>query len=695
MFRYCRISHLRRAPLRLQLARFSSQLSTFFQSEHAPDSSRSTGLFGNPQLTSPRGFTKFTNDSLNKARTLTSELLSGQVPQKECITRLDVLSDVICKVVDMAAFVRLSHPDERMLKATDDAHQLMFDFMNQLNTSHELYDMVCNVLKTEELTPEERRVGEILKHDFEKTGLQFKNPDNLFVQCSNVVSNLGQEFLQNISPAVPYLTLNSRELQGFNPSILKQLATFTGKVQLPLDSQLGDLALQTVENRETREKIWRAMKSSSQEQVDILTSILTHRHGLAVASGYSSFASYELSDKLMENPENVSKFLDTLSDTIKPKAMKELETITPVGLELEPWDHTYYVSKQNSSKRGQIRDSLSSYFSLGNVLQGISDTCEKLFGIRFEPGKVATGEMWSPEVRRLDVYQGNTRIGMIYCDLFQREGKSPYPAHFTIQCSRQVWPWETDEYNSPNLEVRETSTGVEKFQLPIIALVCDFWVQNGRCLLSFTEVQTLWHEMGHAVHSMIGRTHLHNVSGTRCATDFVELPSILMEKFSSAPQVLATYARHYETGNPLPMNLFNKYQALSTSTENWETYHQILLSLIDQRLHSRLAGKPDFNTDAVVRDLIKHYSLFPNVFSRSYAQFGHLVSYGATYYSYLLDRCLANIIWDKLFAKDPLSAEGGEIYKNSVLKWGGSRPPQDCIREVIGDVGFDEIAKFI
>lgn len=642
---------------------------------------RQTGLFGNPRLASAQGLLQFAKDSLFQAKRMDEDISLGKVPRMEWIKRLDVLSDTICKVVDMAAFVRVSHPQTAMVLAAQQAHELMFDFMNELNTSTRLYERVCEALDNEpNLSAEERRVGMILKHDFERSGIQFAaDKRSEFVRISSRISVEGQNFLDKIRPAFTHLTFPSTsDLVGVNPILLKEYTTFTGKVQFPLDgSGVAEHILATAQNREAREKVWRALHSATQDQKERIRSILVDRARIAAIEGSPSFAAYELSDKVMQTPQNVLKFLETLSESSKALAQKE---ISDLGIKT-PWDVAFAIAHRRTAcrRRGGGHSLLSNYFSLANVFQGISDLCDKLYGLYFKPGTLHPGEVWDPDVRRLDVYQGTEKVGAIYCDLFSRAGKSPNPAHFTIQCSRRFWPFENTDGH----------------QTPIIALVCDFSVLDGESLLSPEDVQTLFHEMGHAIHSMIGRTKLHNVAGTRCSTDFVELPSIIMEKFACDPQVLSLFAYHHRTQEPLPFDLFERYHKQSKFVQNWEMSQQVCLSFVDQALHGEAAMRPDFDPAREAYSVARRFAVLPESHENVYAHFGHLVSYGATYYSYLFDRCLSNMTWNHLFRADPLSREAGSKFRDSVLKWGGARPASECLVDLLGKFSFEDVARHI
>lgn len=191
---------------------------------------------------------------------------------------------------------------------------------------------------------------------------------------------------------------------------------------------------------------------------------------------------------------------------------------------------------------------------------------------------------------------------------------------------------------------------------------------------------------------MIGRTEYHNVSGTRCATDFVELPSILMEHFVKAPEVLSLFAEHHQTGQALPMSLLDAHMSLQQSFAALETHAQIVMALLDQRYHYLSPGDAVDST-AEYNSLQEHVGVIPPVDGTAWqTQFGHLFGYGATYYSYLFDRAIAGKVFSTLF-KDPLSRDGGDEFKNKLLKWGGGRDPWEMVGDVVGGEEGEAVAK--
>jgi intermediate peptidase len=214
----------------------------------------------------------------------------------------------------------------------------------------------------------------------------------------------------------------------------------------------------------------------------------------------------------------------------------------------------------------------------------------------------------------------------------------------------------------------------------VIALTCDFSASANPALLSMSEVETLFHEMGHAMHSMLGRTDFHNVAGTRCASDFVELPSILMEHFVWHPQVLPLFSSN--NVSPDAVQAFLKQRKRFSGIE---VNSQILMALVDQQYYGAKASDLQFSSVKEWHQLQDQVGLFPSVPGTMWpVQFGHLFGYGSNYYSYLFDRTLARRVWESSFKANPLDREKGQAFRDGLLKWGGARDPWQCVADVLG-----------
>lgn len=678
-------------------------------------SSNSSGLFLNPYLKKPSGLKEFANESLEKLKLLVENMITdtSEEASKNYIRNLDRLSDILCRVIDLLEFVRIVHPDTKFVDAAQDCHQLLFQYMNVLNTSSELYERLDFVLKDpkirEQLTSEEQSVGELLLSDFLRSGINMDDSTKKsFVDLSQNISLIGQHFINGVGNiAEDYIVVEKELLTDINPSLLYSIPeTSSGEAyRIPLHGRILFDILRLSKNSEVRRKFWRALHQPPKDQVDLLNHFLKYRGILAHLLGYNSFSEYQLQEKMAKNPQNIMSFLGNLLQKITDGVKEELRELAknePSLRDLDdellisavkPWDREYLTYLYMANKRRSLGHDqhISNYFSAGTVVEGLSTLFSRIYGISLVPVRPEPGETWASDVRKFNaVSESEGVVGVIYLDLFDRPGKTANAAHFTVCCSRKIYPEELrddDRFRLAQKTVHTSESNGELFQLPVISLVCDFQTDHasGVSLLSLHQLETLFHEMGHAMHSMLGRTNLHNVSGTRCATDFVELPSILMEHFAKDSRVLSMIGKHYETGETIPLNLLENFQYDNNFLKNCEILGQIKMLLLDQLLHSNAVFDPEFDLDRVYHDLEKQLRVFQDLETSWPGKFGHLFSYGSVYYSYLFDRAIASKVWSHLFAQDPLHRSNGERFKNQVLKWGGSRNPWELLANVLDE----------
>lgn len=690
-------------------------------------SGKNAGLFQNRYLTDPRGFEQFANTTLGRAKKLVAKVLAASSADQyhNVVKDLDRLSDLLCRVIDLSDFVRATHPDPRIQAAATKAYATMFEYMNVLNTTTGLAKQLDIAIESCSNSPswseQERTVADILKKDFGKSAIDLpRGQRERFVTLSQEISEIGPEFVDHMRPEKNSLTFPSSRLKGMDPLLARQYTRW-GQVTLPPIGPVASAALRTVQDEETRKEIFMASRTSSRASLQRLDTLLKKRAELAVLSKFDSYAELTLEDKMAGSSESVNGFLQALSTDNRSVVEKEFDVLRKAKKTmknssiLEPWDREYYMHQTLAATRSRSRnaDFLTSYFSLGRVMQGLSRLFTRLYGIRFVPHETLPGETWNSDVRRLDlISETDGHVAVLYCDLFSRPGKSPNPAHFTLRCSRLIRSEEIEEaaatddsiFKTPEEAANDGMAISQKrkggvMQLPTIALICDFETSPGSkrpSLLTFNEVSTLFHEMGHAIHSALGRTEFQNVSGTRCATDFAELPSVLMEHFAADPTVLALFASHYETGQPLPYELVVEKLALDKQFEGSDVENQIILSMLDQACHSSLPLDEKFNSTKLYHDLQRQHGVLPPDPAETSWQgfFGHLYGYGGTYYSYLFDRVLAKRIWQQVFLSGQdngsVGRENGEKFKSEVLRWGGARDPWKCLAGVLGDERLKE-----
>ncbi|WVQ71585.1 hypothetical protein IAR50_001125 [Cryptococcus sp. DSM 104548] len=703
------------------------------------------GLFLHEPLISPHSLKRLTNRTLVHATAIVDRIVSAPYDPtgKELrlvIKNLDRLSDLLCGVIDMCEVVRNAHPDKAWKGESDQAFAVLCGFMHELNAKRELWESLVKATThphSDPLSPLELKAAYVFLADFERSGIHLAPAARAeFIKRSDSLLSLGRSFLSSAyagpSPTPVIEIPRPESLIGGNldAEFVRQLPRDgrDGPVLVVPGSWEASMISHHARDGETRRLVYMGSMREDKDRIRVLEEMLTERAKVADILSKESYAHIVLADKMAKTPQNVMRFLESLAKHNRPAAQADVARLQRLkwtaltgnhsnsGTRHPPlyaWDKEYFSRQHTSSllPSGEL-PSLAPYFSTGTVMAGLSNIFSKLHGISFRPSPVSPGEVWHSSVRRLDVLDEEEGvIGYIYCDFFSRPGKPSGAAHYTVRCSRRVDDDDVDgDRMSPGwdkaygggLETRgQVLQGKEgRYQLPIVVLTTDFGsvAKGSPALLEWDELETLFHEMGHAIHSMLGRTEYHNVSGTRCPTDFVELPSILMEHFVSSPQVLSTFARHYLTDEPLPIDLIDTHLRLNQSFSALDIHGQITMALLDQKYHSLHHGVDSFDSTAIWHQLQRDVGVIEPVPGTAWqTQFGHLYGYGATYYAYLFDRAIAGKIWSTLFtgpsprgilgdadAGGILNRVGGQTLKDKVLKWGGGKDPWEMVGDVLG-----------
>lgn len=659
-------------------------------------------------------------------------LAASTVEQYRRIPRdLDRLSDLLCRVIDLSDFIRSIHPSSDVASAATASYSLMFQYMNELNTTTGLNEQLRTAWNMPEVrshwTEEEQMVAQLLMKDFAKSGIDLPERQRKeFVSLSNEIAQVGTDFINQMEHAREQVPFPASSLAGVDPTLVQGWKKWD-RASIPIYSPVSKMVMNSATDPNVRRELYIAERSASKKTIGRLERLLLRRAELAQLTGHDSYGQMSLADKMSKTPEAVMNFLESLNQSNKPQVQQELAPLLELKRQLvqgatsvDAWDHTYLLSKlaQQQAKQGprtsksRLHENVSSYFALGHVMQGLSGLFESLYGVRLVPREAQQGETWHSDVRRLDVYtERDQHIATMYCDLFLRPGKLPNPAHFTLLCSREISEEEVQECREKNEPVNDgmpilidstpRSGPSTCHQTPIIALVCGFpgpGTSSGPSLLSLHNVTTLFHEMGHAIHSILGRTSLQGISGTRCATDFAELPSVLMEYFATDPAVLKSFARHWKTDAVIPDEMISalaqERSTLAEKTGGWNNEGQILMALLDQVYHSTDPVKAlvsgSYNSTDVYHDVWNRYGSVHEPLQTSWQGFfGHLYGYGATYYSYLFDRAIARQVWRAVFRDGQnsggLDRAAGERFKEEVLRWGGGRDPWLCLEGLMGE----------
>uniref|UniRef100_A0A674PRB8 Mitochondrial intermediate peptidase n=1 Tax=Takifugu rubripes TaxID=31033 RepID=A0A674PRB8_TAKRU len=552
-----------------------------------------------------------------------------------------------------ADFVKVAHPDPEYRKAAEKTCIEIGTVVEKLNTNVELCQSLRKLLDNADmatdLDADTRRVAELFMFDFEISGIHLD--DKRAVALHVKLLDLNNEFL--VGSHMPNRIATSVVPQHLHFHFANE-GSFIQVGGLHADSP-DDLV---------REIAYRVYLYPNADMFECLEELLKCRYKLAKLVGYESYGHRALKGTMAKTPETVMSFLQLLTDKLSDRTAKDFDMmrgmkkkLNPRNSELMPWDHSF-LSGVVRAERYNIEPSLySPYLSLGACMEGLNNLFCQLYGVSLMSEQPGVGEVWSEDVRKLAVvHETEGLLGYIYCDFFHRSDKPHQDCHFTIRGGR--WCQDMGQY-----------------QLPVVVLMLSLPqpTKSTPTLLTPGMMENLFHEMGHAMHSMLGRTRYQHVTGTRCATDFAEVPSILMEYFASDYRVISQFARHYETGQPLPETMVARLSESKKVCGAADIQLQVFYAVLDQLYH----GKPqNCSTTDILKEMQQKFYGLPYVPNTAWQlRFSHLIGYGAKYYSYLLSRAVASMVWKQCFLQDPLNRDMGERYRREMLAHGGAKEP--------------------
>lgn len=449
-----------------------------------------------------------------------------------------------------------------------------------------------------------------------------------------------------------------------------------GKFLFTLDMPSYMPVVQYADNRDLREKLWRAYNSQAfgdeYDNCDTVLEIVKLRHERAQLLGYKDHAHYVLERRMAETPDTVHDFLETLKKAYKPAAEKDFAQLKDFAAknggpeELRPWDVGYYSEKLRQSLFDFSEEDFRPYFQLDKVIDGIFAHFSKLFNLSFKASEKYS--IWHEDVQAFDVYDktDNSFLGTLYADFFPRQGK-------------RSGAWKSS--------FRDQGIFGGELQRPVITIVCNFTKPAGDqpALLTHYEVQTFLHEMGHAIHAMLSKVTHRSLAGTNVMWDFVELPSQIQENWGYQKEMLDGFAAHYKTGEKIPEELIQKLNDAKNFMVGWGGLRQVSLGLLDMGWHTTdpatIKDVAEFE-DSIMKDV----TFFPRMAGPMSTHFGHIFAggYAAGYYSYKWAEVLDADAFELFLERGLYDRPTAEAYKNEVLSKGGSEHPVVLYRRFRG-----------
>lgn len=584
--------------------------------------------------------------------------------------------------VGYARFLAEVHPDRDVRERAEELKERLSKWFTELMQREALYQAVAEYAKhSSDLPAEEERLLEELLRDFRRAGMALDAEQRARLkEIEFELTDLSQEFARNIRDDETVVLLTLEELAGNPPERIAALERSGPLYVVPtIGSVLFPIARDATVPA-TRHKLNYAYdRRAGTRNIDILEKVLALRAEKARILGYPTYVHYEVEVKMAESPERVEAFYADLVPKLRRKAEQELAEYTEFArlksgdpdFELAPWDMAYYGNLLRKERYALDQELVRQYFPMDAVFEAVFRISEDLFGLTIsdvsDTADAKGRPLWHPDARLYAVHDraDGQLLGEFYTDLHPRPNKFSHAAQFPL-AFRKRWPDGS-------------------FTLPVVALVCNFTKPSGDqpALLYHREVVTFFHEFGHCLHSILTEAELSSFAGTQVARDFVEAPSQMLENWIWDAELLSTFARHHETGEPMPRELIDAMIAARNVGAGLNAESQVYLGKMDLAFHNDPEGKID--TSEVSRRIHAETRLVPMIEGTvQHASFGHLMGYQAGYYGYLWSLVYAQDMFEPFRERGVMDAELGARYRRGVLARGGSRDALDLVREFLG-----------
>ncbi len=508
-----------------------------------------------------------------------------------------------------------------------------------------------------------------------------------FREINEKLSMLSLQFGENLLNENNGFTLtieNKEDLSGLPESVIQAAAEtakekgMDGKWVFTVQKSSIFPFITYSNKRNLREKLFKAYinrgdNNNENDNKNIIKQIVNLRVERAHLLGFESHAAYILDVNMAKTPEKVYALLNEVWKYALPAAKKEAKTLQEMikkdgkDFNLEPWDWWYYSEKIRKEKYDLDEEQIRPYFTLENVRNGMFLLANKLYGITFTPLK--DFPIYQKDVEAFEVKEEDgTHIGIYYTDYYPRE-------------SKKGGAWMTS--------FRKQSRRNGKDITPVIMNVANLSkpTADKPSLLSFEEVETMFHEFGHALHGLLSNCTYEKLSGTSVARDFVELPSQVMENWAGEPEMLKLYAKHYKTGEVIPKELIEKLQNSSKFNEGFRSTEYLAAAFLDMAYHTMTKQNNDLDVNAFEKNALNEIGLIPEIVSRYRStNFAHVFSggYSSGYYGYEWAAVLDADAFEAFKETSLFDKETANRFRKELISKGGTDEPMNLYKAFRG-----------
>jgi thimet oligopeptidase len=634
----------------------------------------------------PEAVEAFMKEAIAKANAALDQIGAqdlGKVTFKSTVVALDDLSYQAGLAANRATLIKETNTDPAMRSAAENAVKIFQDWAVGVDYREDVYKVIKAFADTNpKLSGEDAKLLKETLRDYRRAGLEL--PPDQRKEVENLrkeLSKLGTDFDTNIVKVSAPVVFTKADLDGLPESFFASPGIKTGDNAYTVMANVTwqyNTVQENARSEDTRKKLYVIRKTLAKDaNVPVLNQMLALRNKIALRLGYKSWDDFQTEIKMARTGANAKKYISDLVTGIQPKfdsevaelqKLKGADTNDP-NAKIEAWDWRYYSNQRNKQKYAVDKEALRAYFPFQKVLDGMFNIYQRIFGLKFE--KIAVPYKWIDDLQLYLVTDSATGepLGMFYLDMFPREGKFNHFAQFDIISGKLL----------PD----------GKYQRPTVALICNFppAAADKPSLLTHSDVETLFHEFGHALHSIVTRAKYGRFAGTHVPGDFVEAPSQMLQNWVWNKKVLDTFAADYrDASKKIPAEIIQKMNDAKLANAGVFYRRQFAFALLDLALHDQHAEDAPYDCVAISNPILEKVFLPIDPSTTFVSYFGHLNGYDAGYYGYAwADAIAADMatVFEK--AKNGyLDKQAGLKLRHEIYEPGDSRDVNLSIERFLG-----------
>jgi thimet oligopeptidase len=636
--------------------------------DHMSDESSAVSVAAQLTVSTPFELGESCEDAIQTAHTLVDRVKSGELAGLALLDVYDEATAALDNAAYRTALISVSHPDRAMREAADAGRQAVAKVATDLSLDRELYEALRG-LDTSGLDQPTRYFIQRTLLAFRRAGVDRDPATRARVrELQEELVAIGQEFDRNIRTDTRTARLEPSALAGLPEDYVQSHPVGEdGRVAVTIDYPDLIPVLTYATDAATREQLWRLQRQRAYPaNAGVLSRMLKRRHELARLLGYPSWAEYAAEDKMIGSAANVADFIDRIAAASGDRASRDYDAMLarkradrPDAAVVNRWDVLFLEDRVKAERFALDTQAMRPYFEYGRVKAGLMALCERLFGVEFR--RRADIPVWHNEVECYEILDGGRLLGRIFLDMHPRPDKFHHNA-----CG-------------------EMTRGKAGVRVPECALMCNVPRPGDEpALMLHSDVVMFFHEFGHLLHWVLGgQMALSGSSGFGDEWDFVEAPSQFLEEWVRDPETLATFAVHYQTGEPMPAEMVGRLRAASAFGRGMFVLQQMSLAALSFELHN---GDPEgVDPIEVERRIIERMLPFPpveNVYMP--LSFGHLDAYSALYCTYQWSLVIAKDLFTVFRREGMFSSASAARYAQAVLAKGGSAPAAALVQDFLG-----------